>query len=177
MVILQFNKLIRNKWIWGAFAVVVCLAFCFDDFFRGSRDGEENTETKAWGTLGGEPVDGKLYAQCREDIEFWLRYDRREAETDVNLQAWKLYAAQKAAEKNAIHVSDAGIADYAEQVLRNLGAQGPLTPDEYTRLIVQRLGMPVSRFEAFCRRGLVAQIVGLEGYPPVGRRHDDESEM
>ena len=177
MVILQFNKLIRNKWIWGAFAVVVCLAFCFDDFFRGSRDEEENTETKAWGSLGGEPVDGKLYAQCREDIEFWLRYDRREAETDVNLQAWKLYAAQKAAEKNAIHVSDAGIADYAEQVLRNLGAQGPLTADEYTRLIVQRLGMPVSRFEAFCRRGLVAQIVGLEGYPPVGRRHDDESEM
>ena len=98
MVILQFNKLIRNKWIWGAFAVVVCLAFCFDDFFRGSRDGEENTETKAWGTLGGEPVDGKLYAQCREDIEFWLRYDRREAETDVNLQAWKLYAAQKVAD-------------------------------------------------------------------------------
>ena len=83
MVILQFNKLIRNKWIWGAFAVVVCLAFCFDDFFRGSRDGEENTETKAWGTLGGEPVDGKLYAQCREDIEFWLRYDRREAEIFV----------------------------------------------------------------------------------------------
>ena len=177
MVILQFNKLIRNKWIWGAFAVVVCLAFCFDDFFRGSNGEKENRADSQWGSLGGEPVDGKLYSQCREDIDFWLRNDRRESDVDVNLLAWKLYAAQKVAEKNAIAVSDAGLAEYAEKVLRSLGAQGELTPDEYTRLVVQRLGMPVARFESFCRRGLVAQLVGLEGYPPVGRRHDDEPEM
>ena len=38
MVILQFNKLIRNKWVWGVFAVTVCAAFCFDDLFRSSGD-------------------------------------------------------------------------------------------------------------------------------------------
>ena len=30
MVILQFNKLIRNKWLWGVFAIIVGGAFAFD---------------------------------------------------------------------------------------------------------------------------------------------------
>ena len=34
MVILQFNKLIRNKWVWGVFAVVVGGAFAFDFLVR-----------------------------------------------------------------------------------------------------------------------------------------------
>ena len=30
MVILQFNRLIRNKWIWGVFAVAISAFFAFD---------------------------------------------------------------------------------------------------------------------------------------------------
>ena len=33
MVIHQFNKLIRNKWVWGVFAIIVSAAFCFEDLF------------------------------------------------------------------------------------------------------------------------------------------------
>ena len=45
MVIHQFNKLIRNKWLWGAFAVIVGGAFAFDflvdDLLRDGRgDGD-----------------------------------------------------------------------------------------------------------------------------------------
>ena len=50
MVILQFNKLIRNKWVWGAFAVVVSAAFCFDDLFT-SRSSDDPVSSDA-GTLG-----------------------------------------------------------------------------------------------------------------------------
>ena len=30
MVIQKFNKLIRNKWLWGAFAVAISAFFAFD---------------------------------------------------------------------------------------------------------------------------------------------------
>lgn len=30
MVIQKFNKLIRNKWIWGVFAVAISAFFAFD---------------------------------------------------------------------------------------------------------------------------------------------------
>ena len=30
MVIHQFNKLIRNKWVWGAFAIAISAFFAFD---------------------------------------------------------------------------------------------------------------------------------------------------
>ena len=30
MVIQKFNKIIRNKWIWGAFAVAISAFFAFD---------------------------------------------------------------------------------------------------------------------------------------------------
>ena len=35
MVIQKFNKLIRNKWIWGVFAVAISAFFAFD-FLTGS---------------------------------------------------------------------------------------------------------------------------------------------
>ena len=57
MVILQFNRLIRNKWLWGVFAIIVGGAFAFDflvdDILRDGRGGEQRSSSVA-GTLAGE---------------------------------------------------------------------------------------------------------------------------
>jgi hypothetical protein len=56
MVILQFNKLIRNKWIWGVFAIIVGGAFAFDflvdDLLRDDKG--DRGDASSVGTLGGE---------------------------------------------------------------------------------------------------------------------------
>ena len=71
MVIHQFNKLIRNKWLWGVFAVIVGGAFAFDflvdDILRDGRGGEERSSGRA-GTLAGEPVSESTFLEMAEEI-------------------------------------------------------------------------------------------------------------
>ena len=54
MVIHQFNKLIRNKWVWGVFAIAISAFFAFDflvaDLNRSASDDRSSTGagTLAW---------------------------------------------------------------------------------------------------------------------------------
>ena len=54
MVIHHFNRIIRTKWIWGAFAVTISVFFAFDFLFTG-RDEEGRSKGSA-GTLGDRDV-------------------------------------------------------------------------------------------------------------------------
>ena len=71
MVIQKFNKLIRNKWLWGVFAVIVGGAFAFDfmvdDLLRGGRE-ERRSDGGGAGTLAGEPVKADLFTSIAEDV-------------------------------------------------------------------------------------------------------------
>ena len=67
MVILQFNKLIRNKWVWGVFAIVVSAAFCFDDLFT-SRSSGAGTQSDSAGMLGGEEISREEFAANKDDL-------------------------------------------------------------------------------------------------------------
>lgn len=175
MVILQFNKLIRNKWIWGAFAVVVSLAFCSDGCFR---DNKAEEQARDYGKLGDAAVDADLFDLCRSDIEFWFNRSHRDlpSAAELNKQAWKLYAAQKVAEKNGVVISDASVARYAGDFLRLHGAPADLDAASFEKTVRDGLRMTIARYEDFCRRALIAQAVGLEGYPPVGARKAKESD-
>ena len=66
MVIQKFNSLIRNKWVWGAFAIVVSVAFCFDDLFT-SHEREERSAGDA-GLLAGEAVSASEFLSLAEDV-------------------------------------------------------------------------------------------------------------
>ena len=55
MVIHHFNRLIKNKWVWGAFAVAISVFFAFDFLFRGDSDGGRSSSGAA-GKLGGKDV-------------------------------------------------------------------------------------------------------------------------
>ena len=110
MVIHQFNKLIRNKWFWGAFAILISAAFCFDDLFtnRGAR--ADRAEEHGAGTLAGELVDAKEFAAIAEEIRgFGPQRDWRRNAGEVNREAWENYAALVVAGKDGFEATDAEI--------------------------------------------------------------------
>ena len=105
MVILQFNKLIRNKWVWGVFAVGVCLAFGFSDLLSDRKNAKAQAG-KTVGTFGSE-ADGivKISAADYDRALSELRSEARNSDiTDEQLaeDAWKRVAAIETAEENGI---------------------------------------------------------------------------
>ena len=57
MVIQKFNKLIRNKWIWGVFAVAISAFFAFDFLIADLNAPSDRGGGSGAGTIAGEKVD------------------------------------------------------------------------------------------------------------------------
>lgn len=111
MVILQFNKLIRNKWVWGVFAVIVGGAFAFDFLLDDiMRDDKSPRNELTVGKLAGEDVDAKLFGSITEEIRGVGRNRDYKLETsEVNRRAWENYAALVIADKNGLEATDAEV--------------------------------------------------------------------
>ncbi len=149
MVIQQFNKLIRNKWVWGAFAIIVSAAFCFDDLFS-TRSNEARAIGEA-GKLGGEDVSAADFTDC---VNF-VKDSKQERESysygKVNQEAWKVYAALKTAEKDGIAVSDAHL---AERIRMMFSFGDGFSSARYEQLVRERLQKTPKQFEDSLRRSL-----------------------
>ena len=156
MVIHQFNKLIRNKWVWGAFAVVVSAAFCFDDLFT-SRDREERVQGSA-GTLGGENVNSSEFNAIAEDVRgLGKNRDWKRAASDVNRAAWETIAALRVAKANGIEATPAEV----QQVIRSdraFNVNGAFSFKAYQYLL-REIGMTPERFEEYLKRQLTVKRV------------------
>ena len=153
MVILQFNKLIRNKWVWGAFAVVISAAFCFDDLFT-TREREERVEGGA-GLLAGKSVKAAEFSAIAEEIRGLGRNrDWRRKTGEVNLLAWETLAELDTAEKNGIVATDEEV---RQQILNDRGfqANGAFSFALYQRLLRENSITP-ERYEAFLKRRLTS---------------------
>lgn len=148
MVILQFNKLIRNKWVWGAFAVVVSAAFCFDDLFTSrSSDGPVSSEA---GNLGGEGVSVEVFDSFRRDVVGRERSGRTDSE--INLETWKRIASKKVADGAGIFVSDAVLGDVVRSQFAYL-TRSEFNFDAYRQTLAQQ-GLTPERHELSLRRDL-----------------------
>lgn len=156
MVIHQFNKLIRNKWLWGAFAIAISLFFAFDfliaDFGKDENQQEDGADTA--GTLAGEVVDLKLFQAIAEDVRgLGRQQDYTRSNEDVHLEAWRRYAALKVAENNGIVVSD----DELKAIIRGnqmFQVNGGFSSSRYQQWI-QMMGIgSCERFEAYLRRAI-----------------------
>ena len=158
MVIHQFNKLIRNKWVWGAFAILVSAAFCFDDLFttRGDREGRESGSA---GSLGAEPVDGAEFAALVDEVRgFGQQRDWRRNAGEVNREAWENYAALKVAGKDGIEATDAEV----QAMIRNdrsFQQNGAFSFALYQALLRQN-GFTPERFEQYLRRRVTLMRIG-----------------
>ena len=157
MVIQQFNKLIRNKWVWGVFAVAVSAAFCFDDLFT-TREREERSVGDA-GTLAGESVSAKEFLAIAEEIRgFGQMRDWKRKSGEVNRNAWENYAALTVADKAGITATDADV----QEAIRNdrtFQQNGAFSFALYQR-VLREYGLNPERFEAYLKRMITLQRIG-----------------
>ena len=154
MVILQFNKLIRNKWVWGAFAIVISAAFCFDDLF--TKDSREERKAENAGTLAGEVVDSSLFADIQQDERgIGRNADYRTPQNEVNEAAWRTYAALQVAKANGLEATD-------DEVRAAIRRDRSFSPDgkfsfRYYQLLLRENGISPERFEEYLKRRLTLQ--------------------
>ena len=163
MVILQFNKLIRNKWIWGVFAIIVGGAFAFDflvdDLLRDGRD--ERNDASA-GVLAGESVPFSLFRDITEELRgFGQNRDWRRKSSEVNREAWEICAMLEAARRNGLEATDAEVAK-AIRSDRSFQKNGQFSFALYQGLLRENSLTP-ERFEQFLKRRLTMSKIAESG--------------
>ena len=162
MVILQFNKFIRNKWAWGAVAVLFCVMFVGVDLVS-TLTREEREVKRDAGELGGEPVDAQLFQACLNDVRGYGRNRADLTDAEAEAKAYEAYAAIKTAEKNGLKIGDAAV---AAAVRGMFGGAANFDFDRYRQLVVGELGLTPEQFEDYLRRqmtvreGLQQTVVG-----------------
>lgn len=156
MVIHQFNKLIRNKWVWGVFAILVSAAFCFEDLFS-TRDREERAQGSS-GLLGGENVNASEFNSIAEDVRgLGKNRDWKRASSEVNRVAWETIAALRVAKANGVEATPSEI----QQVIRSDRAfqeNGAFSFRAY-QMLLREVGMTPERFEEYLKRRLTVKRV------------------
>ena len=154
MVIHHFNRLIKNKWVWGVFAVAISVFFAFDFLFV-SRDGGSGPSV---GTLGGEALDAAYFDTLVKDARGIGRQgDSRLSNAEANRLAWRAAAALAVAKAAHLEATDAEV---RQAVLRDPSFQenGAFDGVKYERLLREN-GLTPPLFEAYLRRRLSLQKV------------------
>ena len=157
MVIHHFNKLIRNKWVWGAFAIVISAAFCFDGLFT-SSDRDEASGAEA-GKLAGKSVRLGLFTDVVEDIRgFGQNRDWHRKTGEVNQMAWEIVAALSVAGKNGFEATDIEVREWIRRD-PSFSANGQFSFAKYQALLRENSLTP-ERYEAFLKRRLTLLRLG-----------------
>ena len=159
MVIHQFNKLIRNKWLWGAFAIAISAFFAFDFLIDDIGRAPERESSAGAGTLAGEAVDAKMFSALVDEIRgFGRQRDDRRNPGEVNRLAWENYAALKVAEKDGLVATDAEV---QAMIRRDPSFQqnGSFSFALYQRLLRENSLTP-ERFEAYLKRRITLMRIG-----------------
>jgi len=160
MVIQQFNKLIRNKWIWGAFAVAISAFFAFDFLIADLSDRSSGAGTSGdAGKLAGAAVDAKAFSEMVDEIRgFGRQRDWRRNAGEVNRLAWENYAALMVAGRDGLEATDAEV----QAMIRNdpsFQANGGFSFALYQRLLRENSLTP-ERFESYLKRRATLMRVG-----------------
>jgi len=149
MVILQFNKLIRNKWVWGVFAILVSLAFVApDEWFRGSDDRRSDTESR--NRLSGAEFDASLFERCEHLVrDFIPNFQRSPVAQCFDKNSvrdyWKAYAALLTARKAGYSVPDAVLAERVKALFSD--GEGGFSDTMYKSEVRRAFGVEPAVFE------------------------------
>ena len=159
MVILQFNKLIRNKWIWGVFAIAISLFFAFDFLVADLNDKTSDQAGGEAGTLAGEAVKAKDFLAIAEDVRgFGRNRDWKRNAGEVNRTAWENYAALVVAGKDGLEATDAEV---QAMIRRDPSFQqnGQFSFALYQNLLRENSIVP-ERFEEYLKRRSTLMRIG-----------------
>ena len=149
MVIHQFNRLIRNKWVWGVFAVAISAAFALDflapDIRKSSSGATENE-------FAGKPLNRELFEHLQREASLAAagRLTGADVPYDVATNyAWNTMAQLETAKLDGITATDA-------EVRSMLAAQGFTDRETYNRYLAT-IGASASQYEMFLRHALIAR--------------------
>ena len=151
MVIHHFNRIIRNKWVWGVFAVLISAFFAFDFIFdsRGDRGAE------GAGKMGGENVSRMNFDEVRQDVQAEMRFqygrDLPIKPAQLNEEAWSRLAMLQVAKDLKLTATDDQVRTAILQGFKD--ETGSFNAMRYQEMC-ERMGWKSERFEAFLRRQL-----------------------
>ncbi len=149
MFIYHFNRLIRNRFVWGFFAVIISIAFAsagLSSCEKGS--GESNRYA---GRINRTKIPVAEFENTARAIRgFGNNRDNELSAREVVRRAWEQLAAVEVADRNGMPTGDGEIQD----TIRDERAfQGPNGFDlARYREILRRQGMTPSQFEAIVAR-------------------------
>ena len=147
MVIHQFNRIIRNKWIWGVFAVAISAFFAFDFLLTG---GDVREGKAAAGELNGKEITVAQFNRFAEDVRGVGRgRNTTLSNAEVNRSAWENIAAFSVAEKLGLAASDEEV---RQNVLRQFSSQGGQFNMAAYERILRENGLTPEMFEAAEKR-------------------------
>lgn len=163
MLISKFNKMIRNRLLWGVFAVIVVIAFV--GAFSPGRGGDREPSNGGVGTLYGEPVSGRELAIAR----FYAAGMRdtgnltSEMFDGLTRNAWRRLAALRTAERLGLVATDEEVATAIHRDPSFL-VNGVFNRERYTKIIQTqwRFKDSISIFETFLRQELtLRKLLGM----------------
>lgn len=108
MVIHHFNRLIKNKWVWGVFAIAISFFFAFDFLLTGDRGDDGRLPA---GKLGGEDVAASEFEAYRSDARGRGRRSSDLSNAAANRMAWEGLAAARVAEQLGLVATDDDVRD------------------------------------------------------------------
>ncbi len=158
MVILQFNRLIRNKWIWGVFAIAISAFFAFDFLLADLRDDGSSSGSGEAGTLGDRELSMAEFRALADDARgFGRQRERNLPNTEVNRLAWEAAAAMDVAKTLKLTATDDEV---RQAVLREFRdpSTGAFNMAVYERILREN-GLTPEMFEAFMKRRITLMKV------------------
>lgn len=160
MVILKFNRLIRNKWVWGVFALIVSIAFVAPNGCLYGSDSKAAIDSI--NKISKADFDAKLYEQSDylvrgrilDFVGLSQFFDAAKTES-----TWKVYAALLAFNDAGVEVSDEQL---SERIRMNSMFADPKTKkfDQkfYAAAVQSNFRLTVHQFEEYLRLALKLQI-------------------
>ena len=150
MVIHHFNRIIKNKWVWGVFAVLISMFFAFDFIFDGRRD---TRGSDGAGKLGGETVPTAKFDEVRADVlaEMRFQYGREIPikAPQLNREVWSRLAMLKVVDDLKLMAGDDEV---REAISRSFQDEKGVYSAARFQETCARVGWTPERFEAYIRR-------------------------
>lgn len=169
MLITRFNRLIRNRFIWGAFAVLVSITFVgFFTDIKGCEPAHRGPEESSAGMLEGKPVPYSEWLSARFHALLRLRLMAGQdvtltpqVETFLHREAWKRLAVLHLVRKLGLEPSDAELAAYVQRdpIFQE---NGRFTRNRYYQVMAflsRHFRIEPHQYEAFLREELAIDKV------------------
>lgn len=163
MFIIKFNNMVRNKWLWGAFAVLVAVAFGASDIW--SSASRSSGQSERIGLLGGKSVSPARF----DTLVRLLRLERRATGDDTAVEpreVWRLCAALARADEAGLRVPDAMIAAGIRNDPAFRGSDGAFSAEQYRRVLAGVDLTPGMYEEVYRARVLLDQLRRSVGAGP-----------